>query len=488
MNGPSDDAARLLDLAAEMTAGTPDADEVSRLRAGLEGPLRIAIAGRVKAGKSTLLNALVGERLAATDAGECTRVVTRYLDGVSYDVEAIDLEGASHPLVFRRLDGVLSIDLAAFDPDQLARLDVTWPSTALEDDHPHRHTGPGVARRPQLDALARVPGHGGGSAERRGRGHLPHAPPALSRRRVPRRLPRSVRRGYVAGQRAWPSCRAPTRSVPEGSTPWRPPAASPSGYRRDPDVRSLCTTVVAVAALLAESGLTWREDEAAAVRALAATPDEVRVRMLWSAERFCDPASSELTVELRRSLLQRLGLFGLRLLVEEVREGHVTTAVDMANLLVEVSGLPELRAVIDQLFLPQAQVLKARSALVGLRALARRLGARGHPDGRRLDQEVERLEASRPEFGQLRLVHLVRSGSADFTPEETAELDQVVGSPDMASRLGVDPDADADALRQAALGAIDRWRTRAAAPLNDPARTEACESMARIYESIYALA
>ena len=44
----------------------------------LDEPLRVAIAGKVKAGKSTLLNALVGEQVAPTDAGECTRVVTWY--------------------------------------------------------------------------------------------------------------------------------------------------------------------------------------------------------------------------------------------------------------------------------------------------------------------------------------------------------------------------------------------------------------------------
>ena len=32
----------------------------------------------VKAGKSTLLNAMLGERIAPTDAGECTRLVTWY--------------------------------------------------------------------------------------------------------------------------------------------------------------------------------------------------------------------------------------------------------------------------------------------------------------------------------------------------------------------------------------------------------------------------
>ena len=35
----------------------------------LDAPLRVAIAGKIKAGKSTLLNALLGEEIAPTDAG-----------------------------------------------------------------------------------------------------------------------------------------------------------------------------------------------------------------------------------------------------------------------------------------------------------------------------------------------------------------------------------------------------------------------------------
>ena len=49
---------------------------ISELRARLHEPLRLAIAGMVKAGKSTLLNAMLGEQIAPTDTGECTRVVT----------------------------------------------------------------------------------------------------------------------------------------------------------------------------------------------------------------------------------------------------------------------------------------------------------------------------------------------------------------------------------------------------------------------------
>ena len=82
----------LLDEARSRGAAAAAVDEV---RQRLTEPLRVVVAGRVKAGKSTLLNALLGERLAATDAGECTRIVTWYGKGAGYQVTAELRDGTS---------------------------------------------------------------------------------------------------------------------------------------------------------------------------------------------------------------------------------------------------------------------------------------------------------------------------------------------------------------------------------------------------------
>ena len=76
----------------------------------LDEPLRVAIAGKVKAGKSTLLNALVGEELAPTDAGECTRIVTWYRDGITYRVTLEPGQGEPRQVPFTRDGGAIDVD------------------------------------------------------------------------------------------------------------------------------------------------------------------------------------------------------------------------------------------------------------------------------------------------------------------------------------------------------------------------------------------
>ncbi|WP_020106510.1 dynamin family protein [Nocardia sp. 348MFTsu5.1] len=83
----------------------PLAQATARIRDDLWAPPRVVVVGRVKAGKSTLVNALIGDRVADTAATECTKVVAVYQDGAPSRAEIITIGGArrSAPLTDGRV-------------------------------------------------------------------------------------------------------------------------------------------------------------------------------------------------------------------------------------------------------------------------------------------------------------------------------------------------------------------------------------------------
>ena len=66
----------IADHALEALTDDRARDAVASIRRRLDEPLRVAVAGRVSAGKSTLVNALLSQRVVPVGAGECTQVVT----------------------------------------------------------------------------------------------------------------------------------------------------------------------------------------------------------------------------------------------------------------------------------------------------------------------------------------------------------------------------------------------------------------------------
>jgi hypothetical protein len=476
----------VLALTAEMARkldGSPYQREIETIGERLNGPLRVAIAGRVKAGKSTLLNALVGERLAPTNAGECTRLVSWYRRGPRYEVMARLKTGQEKALEFRRDEGELQVVLNGVAESDVQYLDVRWPASALE-----RVT---LIDTPGLASL-------NDENSRRTREFLDHdgdhAPDADAVIYLMRHLHRSDVEFLDAFMDRSVAAASPVNAVAVLSRGDEIGAGRLDAmdsakriaqrFRDDTSVRTLCATVVPMAGLLAETGLTLREDEASSLRALASTSCEELELMLLSAEQFCDLHASDLTVEVRRNLLDRLGMYGVRVAVEEIK-GGATTAAALGPKLVERSGLNELNRVIAEHFLPRARVLQARSALVALRALAYRLRTADPSSADYVDREAERIEAGVVDFARIRAAHLLASGSARVPDADRAELERLFLGTTAADALGVSGGATSVELANAALQVIGRWRERASDPLADPALIEVCETAARTGEAVY---
>lgn len=87
--------------------GGPEVAPVTlHARASLTDPLRVAVVGRVKAGKSTLVNAIIGRKVAATADVECTKVVTQYRFGAD-EGATLHLSGGRPHMRVPLVDGML---------------------------------------------------------------------------------------------------------------------------------------------------------------------------------------------------------------------------------------------------------------------------------------------------------------------------------------------------------------------------------------------
>ena len=474
----------LVNAIAPELRGTVHAERIAAIQARIDGPLRVAIAGKVKAGKSTLLNALVGERLAPTDAGECTRIVSVYRRGAGYAVAARMRTGEASTLAFQRRDGALSISLGDLSERDIDRIEVEWPATTLErmtlidtpglasiNDENSRRTRDFLEydheRPPDADAVIYLMRHLHKSDVAFLDAFMDRSVTAASPVNTVAVLSRADEIGAGRLDAMDSAMRIARR------------------YRDEAAVRELTSTVVPVAGLLAETGLTMREDEAAALRALAGHEDATLDRMLLGADQLCGTATDLITVASRRDLLERFGMFGIRVATHLVRSKGLATAAQLAPVLVEQSGVPRLRKVLDEQFGPRAKVLQARSALVALRSLARDLRASHPAVADRLDRESERIEASSVDFARARAAHLVASGSVVVRDDERSDLDRVLMA-DGNGALGLGKDASPSSVQQAALRGVERWRSRAGDPLAAPALVEVFETAARTCESLYA--
>ena len=133
----------LLRMARTFYTDPLELHRLDELEDRLDEPLRVAIAGKVKAGKSTLLNGLVGEELAPTDASECTKIVTWYVDGTTYRATLHLRDGEEITTPFSRQAGAIDVDLQGQPADARRphhrRVAVVVADGAVADRHPgHR--------------------------------------------------------------------------------------------------------------------------------------------------------------------------------------------------------------------------------------------------------------------------------------------------------------------------------------------------------------
>jgi hypothetical protein len=443
-----------------------------------EQPLRIAVVGPWRSGKSTLVNAIMGEEVGPVEVEDGRQVFTWYEDGPNPEVTAYAADGSARQLAVTRSASGMRLDLGGWQSDHVNDIVVKWPTRALR-----RLTlvdTPAIASAAEDDGMS--------TTDR----ILRDADAVLYLTREPRATDLEFLQAAQEGRVA--------RAAPVNVILVLSRADEVGGGRvdalvtakqlarrqyRDPRINSLCMSVVALGGLVALTGRVLTESDFAALATLAAAPRAELETSLLSADRFVGPQFPvPVDPDVRRVLLDRLGMSGVRLATTLIRTGCDTRA-KLATELVVRSGLAELRESMGRYFIDRSEVLKARSALAALESMLRRQPRPGAAD---MLTWVEYILANTHDFRELRLLATLQDPHLAFDAELGAQAQRLVGGngTGLAARLGVDENAGGAELWGLASQALHRWQNQAEDPLLSLEQRRAAAVVVRSCEGMLA--
>ncbi len=442
-------------------------DAVQDVLASLDQPLRVAVAGRLKAGKSTLVNALLGQRVAATDVAECTKVVTQYRYGFPERVEVRNRDGSRHELPLD-LDsnGAARIPLeqGAVEVDSV----VVWLSNeslrdlTLIDTPGLASLTPGVSSRTtELLAIDDA------SRTAIAQAHAVIFLISQSPKRDEVQSLAALREAFGgAGGSAANAIGVLTKADKmedgTGADPWLAAVRITERYAADPSLRRVVATVMPVIGLLAEtaeSGLLTEVD-VRNLRRLTDVDPTHREIMLMGADAFIASAGAVPRDQAER-LLAALDLYGLRRAFQFLGEQDAD-ATSLHRHLRRISGIDRLRHLLDESFGARSDVLKADAACSALERIVHELPIGSDTDSHEALRDMLeglRLNPSTHSLNEVMALRMCATDESIDLPVELAEdLRRVLTELDPRRRLGIaDDDADGARLQEAALRGAARW-------------------------------
>jgi hypothetical protein len=445
----------------------------------LEQPLRIAVTGRVKSGKSTLINALVGEQLAPTDAEERTQVNTIYRYGPEPKINVHTPHGSVQNVPVTTLDTGTLRDLQRWRPDEVARLVIDSPSPGLQAITLIETPGlsSSAVRETDRSALAQI---------------LSEADAVLYLTRHPHQTDlqflQSVHELQIARRAAINTILVFSRADEAGSGGVEALSSAErvaQQYQDDPAVRAFTQHVLPVVGLLGQAAASLTPDDVRALIALAGLPRNDLEALLLSADRFAHSTAPEsIPAATRQGLLHRFGRFGIEAALTAIGEG-TTDLSALRSTLLESSRLNDLHEAVHQQFVERQDALRARSALMAVDMVLR---ANPRSGIQQLRGEFERLLANSHEWDEMRLLSALRAGQLHLPRPMRLEAERLLGAngDDPRSRLGQEPHVtDAD-LTEQATDVLARWREHWVNPMYDRQHRDAIRTVLRSCERLIA--
>lgn len=478
MQGPLSEAVAAMCHALLTQVSEQSAGGVQEVLRRLDAPLQLAVAGRIKSGKSTLVNALIGRRVAPTDVGECTRLVTRFQYGTVDRIEIVFTGGRRSVLPFAPDGGIpadLGIDLAG-----VSHIEAYLTSALLADITVIDTPGLGSlddASVSRTEALLGAAGATAAASSAPAGGLDPTSTFALAgAEAVLYVFTQSVRADDALMLAAFTAATASRDAGPVNAlgvlnkadtvVPDTVPgaggdvrlAARALARSQAELLRPRVADVLPVIGLLAETAETgaFTAADAEALRALTTVEPALFDAMVLSGDLFTE-LDAPVDRDRRIRLLQLLDLYGISEAVQQLRAEPALSAGELRRRLLDASGFAELRRRLGEVFRIRADGIKASAALASMAAIA---ASSPWAERQRVHDAIEVL-LQRPEAHQLRLLEaltLLSTGAVPMPDELVVEVLRLGASLRPEDQLGL-PGAAASDLQAAAVERAGWWRS-----------------------------
>ncbi|WP_172383128.1 Hsp70 family protein [Streptomyces sp. MNP-20] len=471
----------------------------------LTAPLRIAVAGRVSSGKSTLVNALIGAPVALTGSAPLTLVVSvlRHGDRTALTVHHKDgppthLEGLGRIEEFtargHRPEGSRPVDhVEVFGPHPCLRQFDLVDTPGF--DSPHTQDAQEAMRALGVDresvAASSAAGLRGADAVIAVLNSDVTAPDAD----VLRRFHDADGTGFpptpvtsigvlTKVELLWPGEIGQPVDDPRDTARKhaRRIMASAHTARMFHDVRPLCGRLAAGAAAFDP------EDDFEALHALAGVDQAALDLRLCHLSGFVSATDLPLPADRRRRLAGLFTPYGVSLACRLLREGVDRPAV-LRGELEERSGITALRRELTERFAARSDLIKVARVIEETRGLPALLA----PDTSDRDRDlvvraveaITGLEHSEPAFMEFDLLLRHYTGRIRLSEGEAQELERVTGERGgtVAARLGLAPETAPAALERAVLERLAHWN--GPRPPQEPGGRTVAHVLKRRYDEVY---
>lgn len=474
----------------------------------LNQPMRVAVVGLIKAGKSTMMNALLGEAVVATGTVEATFNVNwlRYGDTSGLLVHFKEENGQTPPPEAKSLAELTALTLRGDkNKDYLLKIkyiEVTCPNPLLKIFH--LIDTPGLASYYQDDSQNTkdfLKLHGQELTQvTQAETSTADAVLYLFSHNI------AVEDAKIVHEFQGVGHTTPINAIgvlTKVDAYWSDDNANPleAGQRISsrllghPQVSRLFYSIRPVCGLLALGAQTLTPTEYETLRCLATLPPDRFEKLLKVVERFATreyPQEPDIPpAPARQQVAVRLGQYGVWLACDYLRHTSITDREKLAAELLRQSGVAELRNLIISHFGNRAFLIKLNTGLRQIASICFQERYRQTGMDRRILEEIaerfEALEAQEHAFHELQVLRNYYEEKLNFSPEEIKLLLEITGEYGIScgERLGLSECATIPEMLGVAEQKKHYWQLRANDFLStDRATLQGANVLARSYERI----